>query len=134
VVPTSRTSGLSPDEAKIANAQRLIAEKLGSLNYTAGGEKSMERLVQEFDASATGQGTPEQKLQSAFSSMNANAALADLGPYMKAAEGGRTGDAGRAAPADKIKQARAWLASPEARKDPQTAAGVAARLRALGAM
>jgi hypothetical protein len=97
MVPTNRYEGLSPRETQIANSQRLMAEKAAALNYTAGGEKSLEAMVSEFDPTIPGGGNSRQKIDNIRNIMNANAGLA--GAQMGIARAGvQSGAAGAPIP------------------------------------
>jgi hypothetical protein len=92
IVPTNRYDGLTDREKEIANSQRLMAEKAAALNYTAGGEKSLDAMVAEFDPTVPG-GNSRQKIENIRNIMNANAGLA--GKQMGVAQQGiKTGAAG----------------------------------------
>jgi hypothetical protein len=96
IVPTNRYDGLTDREKEIANSQRLMAEKAAALNYTAGGEKSLDAMVAEFDPTVPG-GNSRQKIENIRNIMNANAGLA--GKQMGVAQQGiKTGAAGAPPP------------------------------------
>lgn len=92
--PKSLYDGLTEEEAQIAQAQRLAAQKAAAIVYTAGGGKAMEELVNEFDPTLPG-GTPStQKIAQMRNIMKTAAALG--GKYTGIAEAGKASNYGGA--------------------------------------